>query len=251
MVLGRQIGKRAFTLIELLVVTSGDTIQIAAGVYYEQVVVSNKNLTLSGSPGAVLRATPYMQFSLQYVASAYLVSLLGIFKSDVTISGLTLEGEHLAEEQPNDFIDIWFHAAGGRVEDCRIVGFRGDTFDTLNGGWGVKVDNPQVFGFGQVNLDILRSTFADDEVSIQLQGDKPTALDKNWSPELSTTFAVDDSLIVGNSPDAAGAQFGIWITAGAGGEVKRNTISNYSYTGTNSVFNDSLWAFGVLAVTMQ
>ena len=44
---------------------SNDTIHIAAGVYAGQVLISNKSLTLLGSPGAVLRATsgmsqPYM-----------------------------------------------------------------------------------------------------------------------------------------------------------------------------------------------
>jgi pectin methylesterase-like acyl-CoA thioesterase len=39
---------------------SNDTIQIASGVYAGQVLISNKSLTLSGSPGTVLRATSGM-----------------------------------------------------------------------------------------------------------------------------------------------------------------------------------------------
>ena len=39
---------------------NGDRIQIAAGVYTGQVLISNKRLTLTGSAGTVLRAVPGM-----------------------------------------------------------------------------------------------------------------------------------------------------------------------------------------------
>jgi hypothetical protein len=233
--------------------TSGDTIQIAAGVYTNQVVITNKNLTLSGSPGAILRATPGMQQSFMSIVgtNAAAVPLIAIFDStNVVISGLTLEGERLADGQPGEFIGIRLLAAGGRVEDCRITGFRGGSIDTPNGGWGVAILNPQGFGVGVVNLDILRSTFADNAISIELQGDVPPEPppSTNWNPELlSTTFTVNDNLIAGNGPDDSGAQFGIWIGAGAGGEVKRNTITDYSYTGDYSFYNASEFAFGVIA----
>ena len=75
---------------------SNDTIHVAPGVYAGQVLVSNKSLTLSGSPGAVLRATPGM--SQPYTALGVLrVPILGLFESDVVVSGLTFEGEHLAD----------------------------------------------------------------------------------------------------------------------------------------------------------
>jgi len=233
--------------------TSGDTIQIAAGVYTNQVVITNKNLTLSGSPGAVLRATPGMQQSFMPAAgtNATVVPLIGIFRTtNVVVSGLTLEGERLADSQPGEFIGIRFLAAGGRVEDCRITGFRGESIDSTNGGQGVAIVNPHRFGLGQINLDILRSTFADNAESIVLKGDVPTAPppNTNWNPEsLSTTFTVNDNIIVGNGPDATGAQYGIFIWAGAGGEVKRNTITDHSFTGDYSFYNNSAWAFGVIA----
>ena len=83
---------------------SGDEIQIAAGVYTNQVVVTNKNLTLSGSPGAVLRATPGMQQSL--APNSGWVPLLGILESDVVVSGLAFEGERMADSEPNSLVAI-------------------------------------------------------------------------------------------------------------------------------------------------
>ena len=82
--------------------SSGDEIQIAPGVYTNQVVITNKDLTLSGSPGTVLRATPGMQQSLMPIVgtSAVVVPLVAIFEStNVVVSGLTLEGERLAAVQ--------------------------------------------------------------------------------------------------------------------------------------------------------
>ena len=228
--------------------SSGDEIQIAPGVYTNQVVITNKDLTLSGSPGTVLRATPGMQQSLMPIVgtSAVVVPLVAIFEStNVVVSGLTLEGERLAASQPGPFIGLRFLAAGGRVEDCRIMGFRGTNIDSPNGGQGVAMANPQRFGVGQMNLDILRSTFADNAVSMNLKGDvPPPPPDTNWNPGLlSTTFTVNDNLIIGNGPDDTGTQLGINIWAGAGGELKRNTVTDHAYTGTTF----PPFSFGILA----
>jgi hypothetical protein len=161
----------------------------------------------------------------------------------VVVSGLTLEGERLAASQPGPFIGIRFLAAGGRVEDCRITGFRGTNIDSANGGQGVAIANPHRFGVGQINLDILRSTFADNAISIVLRGDVPS--DSNWNPGLlSTTFTVDDNIMIGNGPDPNGPQYGIFIWAGASGEVKRNTITDHAYAGTTS---PNPFSFGIVA----
>jgi len=123
-----------------------DTILIAAGVYTNQVVIENKNLTLSGSPGAVLRATPGMQ--LHHT----LTSMLEVFESAVVVSGLTFEGDRLADSQPRGFFGIFFLAANGRIEDCHFSGFRGDSFGSPIHGVGVDVENPGVFGYGAVDV---------------------------------------------------------------------------------------------------
>jgi hypothetical protein len=212
---------------------SGDTIQIAPGVYTNQVVIVNKNLTLSGSPGAILRATPDMQETLLSAANANGDPLLGIFKSDVVVSGLTFEGERMGDSYPDGLTAIWFLAASGSVEDCRITGFRRSTLTTEPDqfGFGIITINPHGYGVGRVNIQVLRSTFADNSESIQLYGDKPWGND-SWQPELlSTTFAVDDNTIVGNGPDTNGDQWGIGIDPGASGEVERNTITGCAYVG--------------------
>src|SRR5262245_26109495 len=61
---------------------SGDEIKIASGVYAEQVVISNKSLTLSGSPGTVLRAIPGMS---QPYAGFVRVPLVSIARAEVVL----------------------------------------------------------------------------------------------------------------------------------------------------------------------
>lgn len=45
---------------------AGDEINLAPGTHNDQVILENRSLTLSGRPGAVLRAWPGMQRSARY-----------------------------------------------------------------------------------------------------------------------------------------------------------------------------------------
>lgn len=212
---------------------SNDTIHIAAGVYAGQVLISNKSLTLLGSPGAVLRATAGM--SQPYTALGLVwVPLLGILRSDVVVSDLTFEGERLADTQASRFAGIFFIASGGRVEGCRLTGFRGTD---LGSGYGnaLRVVNPVNVGAEPVTIQVLRSMFADNLISIALLGDGLKSNNSTFEPTLlRTTFVVSDNTIIGNGPDATGPQYGIHIFAGATGEVSRNAISDHAFVGSDS-----------------
>ena len=227
---------------------SSDTIHIAAGVYAGQVLISNKSLTLSGSPGAVLRATAGMSQPYAALGSS-LVPLLGILRSEVVVSNLTFEGERLAESQPVEahpgvLQAIYFFGSGGRVENCRISGFRGNTLGA-GSACGLRVVNPVSLGTSPVNIQVLRCTFADNFISIALTGDSKSWINGSFDPTLiRTTFVVSDNNITGNGPDATGVQDGIDIYTGATGEVSRNIISDHSYVGTNA---PTPFAIGILA----
>src|SRR5687768_16682941 len=82
---------------------SGDTIYIARGDYYEQLVfVGLTNLTLQGEPGTVLHAsdqmTPTLAPHLGPGASYTIIGVLG--SSDVTFRGLAFQGN-----RSRDFYD--------------------------------------------------------------------------------------------------------------------------------------------------
>lgn len=227
---------------------SDDTIHIAAGVYAGQVLISNKSLTLSGAPGAVLRATTGMMAPYSGAEfGASLVPVLGILRSDVVVSNLAFEGEHLANAYTDRqyMVAIFYFGSGGRVEDCRITGFREPD---LGSGFAraVQVSNPAFLSTGAVTIQILRNTFADNNISITLIGDSKSYTHSTFDPSLlRTTFVVSDNIITGNGPHATGVQSGVHILAGATGEVSRNKISDYAYVGTT---DPSPWAFGILAL---
>lgn len=226
---------------------TNDTIHIAPGVYAGQVLISNKSLTISGSPGAVLRATSGMSQPYMTAFGFSLVPLLGILRSEVVVSNLAFEGEHLADtySDPQYMLAIFYFGSGGRVEDCRITGFRGPS---LGNGFAraLQVSNPAFLGTSAVTIQVLRNTFADNVVSITLIGDSKSWIHPTFDPALlRTTFVVSDNTITGNGPDFTGVQYGVHIFAGATGEVSRNTISDHAYVGTT---DPNPWAFGILAL---
>jgi pectin methylesterase-like acyl-CoA thioesterase len=72
---------------------TNDTIHIAPGVYTRQVEIFSKTLTLIGQPGTILRATTNMTS----FAGSSNSPIMEIRSSQVTVRGLTFEGERLAE----------------------------------------------------------------------------------------------------------------------------------------------------------
>jgi hypothetical protein len=99
---------------------------------------------------------------------------------------------------------------------------------------GLRAVNPANLGTNAVNIQILRSTFADNLISISLIGDDRKSNDPSFDPTLlRTIFVVSDNTITGNGPDATGSQAGVLIYAGATGEVSRNTISDHAFIGTD------------------
>jgi len=222
---------------------SNDTIHIDAGVYAGQILISNKSLTLMGAPGAVLRPTTGMR--QPYAGLGFIwVPLVGILRSDVVVSNLTFDGLHLGNSQASAFAGVWYLGSGGRVEDCHFTGFRGNTLGSRYAN-GLRVVNPVGLGTSPVTIQILRSTFTDNYISIALVGDDKSTLTPAFDPnQLRTTFVVSDNTITGNGPNATSLQFGLHIFAGATGEVSRNTISDHAYVGSDA----DPFSFGILAL---
>jgi len=213
--------------------SSGDTIHIAPGVYTEQTTITDKDLTLIGRPGAILRAYADMELSFPEY-SKWWVGILGVHRADVTVSGLTFEGERLGSLKEWDIKGIFFLGAGGRVEDCRFTGFRGSTLSSNPFCRGIELRNPVSLGTDVVDIQVRRCTFADNSFSMILWGDNEIQGQTIYDPTLlRTTISVCDNTIIGNGPDRD-EQRGIDIEAGVKGEVKRNLITDYSWLEPNS-----------------
>ena len=211
---------------------SGDEIQIAAGVYHEQIVVSRKNLTITGQPGTIIQAWDKMVHSRNF--QWYI--LFEFFSSDVTVSNIDFEGNRASKPNVSDWISGLFYGdSGGRVQDCVIRGFRG-TNDLRGVGLNAYTENavaPRV-----VDLQVSHNTFADNGRDMWIEGDR-----FNHPGLLRMTVSIEDNSLTGIGPTALGEPIGIQIEPSVAGTIKNNQIAGYYYSGPSN--ND--FGFGIAA----
>jgi len=187
---------------------------------------------LIGQPGTILRATTNMS---SFPGSVH-VPIIGIRFSQVTVRGLTFEGERLAGRfvGPGDLEAIYLRQSSGIVENCAFYGFRESTpGQELAAAIGVynTEDNAT-----EVNFRLVGNTFADNYDGIYFIG-SPT--------HKSINVTVENNTFVGPGPlNLSDSIFGIYIREGVGGRIAGNTISGFSYVGTGAPFPIS---FGILA----
>jgi hypothetical protein len=85
------------------------------------------------------------------------VPLLGVALSDVTIKGITFEGEHLADGYPCRHAAIIYSGSSGTIENCSVSGFRPRPY------WSISVDSASLRRTTQrladLSRQVLRSTF--------------------------------------------------------------------------------------------
>jgi nitrous oxidase accessory protein NosD len=215
---------------------TNDIIRIASGVYTEQVRITSKRLTLIGQPGTILRATEQMSpFISPFPGITYVgVQVMLIELSDVTVRGLTFEGERLAEHFVGEgaLTGLYFLRSSGDVENCAFYGFR----ESVPGPEDADCLAFQTFEDDDVTVRAVGCTFADSYEGIFLRGG-PTRQNINAT--------IQNNTIIGLGPLANDVNHGgINISQGVGGRIVGNTISSFSYTGTVSQFPIS---FGILA----
>jgi hypothetical protein len=216
---------------------SGDTIRIAAGDYYEQALITNGSLTILGEPGATLHAwEPGMQqILLPFNATSY--PLLACVSSDVTIRGLTFDGGRLGDAYPHKLFGLVFRGAGGRVENCTIRGFTGNTQTDTRG---VSIVNPAGLATLDIEVSIVKNSFSDNILSLLILGD--TGINAG---RVRTKFTIEGNTFTSSGPSEITAQ-AIRIRSGASGVVRDNIIRNYSYNGGQMTFACGIAAYEIL-----
>jgi nitrous oxidase accessory protein NosD len=224
-----------YTTIQAAVVNAADddTIHIASGVYKEQVQIISRKLTLIGQPGTILRATEQLSPFSGFAADQFPV--MGVQSSQLTVRGLTFEGERLAGQfaGPGALQGIYFRESSINVENCAFYGFRESVpgSEEANAITGVSVEDDAV------NVRVVGCTFADNYTGVFLVG-SPT--------NRSIDVTIENNTFVGPGPlDSDFTHTGILIREGVGGRIAGNTISRFSYIGTDAEFPIS---FGILAI---
>ncbi len=206
---------------------SGDTINIAAGVYEEQVVVVEKDLNLLGEPGAVLKAPAAMTGTLVPYGSTRL-TVLGVVLSEVNVSGLGFDGNRSGVVNAR-LTGVYYRSSSGTLSDCSFHSFRGDTRTSLREAAYIAFNSVGP-GPDVTHVEVLNNTFSDNEDTIVVVGDDTVA------PEmLRQTFLIEGNDITGIGTGTTAFQFGIRVTVGASGEVRHNTISNCLSVGSNPI----------------
>jgi hypothetical protein len=214
----------------------GDEILVAPGVYQQQVFITGKKLTITGSAGTILEAWTGMYWK----PDAPFYAVVEIRKdADVVIRNIEFDGKRLAQSMPNRnaiLVGLQLTGASGRVENCVIKGFRGTsrlasaTTEPLGGqGYGLaSVSTLLGAGSGVKHVQILNNTFSDNGRSIILCGD----IDGDLT-SLRTTFVIEGNTIQGVGPTSMDFQIGIAIRGGVTGVIKRNRITDHYHTNPN------------------
>lgn len=214
---------------------SGDTIHIGPGVYVEQTSITNKNLTLIGQPGSILRAFPGMSSAWPGVVDQKCVVFIRTH-SNVTIRNLTFEGDQLADQNAPGLCAVDFDVSGGAVEDCRFTGFReatpGSKFATAIQFWN------GLSGANLLNVRVAGNIIEDSYEGIVVVG-APDKISYNFTIENNTIRGVATS----TTPDQN--RRGMTLSDGITGFVTGNSISGFSYTGTGSQYPH---AWGIIAL---
>ena len=146
-----------------LAAPSGDTIQIAAGTYVEQVQVVNKSLNIVGagenttiiqSPGPLTPLTQFFTFGVNFWCVLMVDNQAAPTPQTVNISDLTVDGDHqqdtttLPAPSPgfygssDRFFAIGYHNANGTIQNVHTTNTRqSSNFNELAGGGIVYASN--------------------------------------------------------------------------------------------------------------
>jgi len=196
---------------------TGSTVNVMAGTYEEQVVVS-EDLTLAGAGKETTVIQSPITLTEYFTTSANNYPIVYIHDANVTIEDFTIDG--LGRGNANyRFNGIGFWNAGGSVTNVRLTGVRDTPFSGTQHGVGIYAYNntggPYTIDLSGVAIDDFQKN------ATALSGDGLTA---NFS----------NCTVIGHGLTDVTAQNGIQIGFGAGGTVTDCSVSDIAY-------NDTTW----------
>jgi hypothetical protein len=217
---------------------AGDTVNVAAGIYAEQVKVITANLNITGpatGPAAIIQpAAAVVNSSSLYsgVGIAAIVVVDGV--SGVTLDQMTIDGSVAGLSrscQEASFVGVFYRAASGLISDNRVTGIEDPLNSGCQGYLGVFVQS----GNGGPNLNS----------NVVIDGNTVDHYGKNGitANEAGTSVTVTGNTVDGEGPGWLAAQNGVQVGFGAHGKVTNNTITDNYYSTPQYV------ACGILAIS--
>ncbi len=204
--------------------SSGDTINVAAGNYKEQLVI-DKSLTLQGTgAGTTIIEAPDTMAATTWThrrtAFQTLIEVNGTSAHGITvnISGFTIDGLNKSSADPR-YTGIVYHNANGTISNNTITKF-GNNPPKGADGWGIFVVEGS-------NVTISNNTVDKwGKGGIVVDGD-------NDYTSTDVTATITGNIITGAGEITAVAQNGIQISRGATGTVSKNTVNGNYYDGSD------------------
>ena len=207
----------------------GDTIQIGAGVYPEQIKITKNNLTLNGSaPSSIIRpstVTPATDQGSPCSNGTGTAIVLVSNATGVTLNGLNVDGSLAAASDPPRFVGIYYRNASGTISGGSVKDIRNDPLDGVQNGLGILV---QANG---TNVAVV------DTTGVTVTGYQKNGITYNGCGCANAIDGVAQGAITGNTITGAGstpliAQNGIQVAFGAGPvSISGNSISGDFYSG--------------------
>ncbi|MEL7636784.1 MAG: right-handed parallel beta-helix repeat-containing protein [Anaerolineaceae bacterium] len=188
----------------------GDTIQVAAGTYEETVDIIDKDLTLIGQPGAIIKSPVEIPARTGTAWKA----IVFVHHSNATIDGFTIDGAGRGNLN-SKFLGVQFFEADGVLKNSTVTNVTWTPFNGAQEGIGFYAYNA---------VQPARSVSLQDNTFVNNQkGD----VNIYGSP---LNVIIDGNTFTGHGNTSILAQNGVSFQGGATGSVKDNSFSGYSYS---------------------
>ena len=211
----------------------GQRIHLCRGTYPEQLKIT-KPVHIDSANGVVLLPTNMQANTTSLVSGAPIAAaILVMDTTNVIIEGMIVDGinNNVSACAPQ-LIGIEYQNASGVVENVTVRNFK--LAAALNGCQSGTAIFVQSGGGGASELEV------HDSVLYDYQKNGITA------NEAGTAITVHDNFVTGVGPTSGAAQNGIQVGFGAGGEIRRNTVTNNIWSPCLAVDNCASVGVGIL-----
>jgi nitrous oxidase accessory protein NosD len=209
----------------------GDTIEIAAGTYVEQVHITKNNLRLVGAGAGATAIQSPATLTDYFITGTSTTNYPIVFvdgATGVVISDLTVDGDGQGNANYR-FSGIAFWNAGGSVSDAAVTRVRETPFSGNQHGVAIYAYNNTGGPYTIALADVVIDDFQKNGLALSGTG---------------LTVDLDRLDVTGQGPTALNAQNGIQIGFGAGGTATDCSVSDIAYTGGGWAAAGMLFVYG-------
>ena len=210
----------------------GDTVDVCAGTYAEQVSIATTNLTITGptsgspaiiEPSAVACNTTDLDTGVPTAAAVLVAGVSGVTVEHLSVNGATGGASTFTgcASSPQNFWGVVYQNASGSITDNSVVNFTPST--TFSGG-----NNNDAGIYVQSSTGSSVVTVAGNTVS----GYQKNGITCN---DAHTACTVKGNVVTGAGPISTEAQNGIQLGFGATGSVSGNTVADDNCTASSSI----------------